>query len=150
MNGVVVAILACMILGVIAVPKMVKAIHGLMRRTAKTRGTVPRSLKYLFLFDFVWCDAKKIFYESRDGQLIVDINKLIEIKYHYRAVMGIFGFLEFVQRNDSAISIDQGTPGMNEVLSELEQLLHGFKRSSLIACVNDGDLGDTCSIWRAS
>jgi len=149
MNAFVLGILVCMIFGVIAVPKIVRAVHGLMQRTAKTRGTLPRSLKYLFLFDFVWCDTEKIFYESRDGQLSVDINELIEIKYHYRAVMGIIGFLEFVQRNYSAVSIDQGTPGMNDVILELEKHLPGFKRSSMTECINDGDLADTCIIWKA-
>jgi len=150
MNGAIFAILACMVFGLIAVPRIVKAVHGLMQRTAKTRGTLPKALKYLFLFDFIWCDAERIFYESRNEQLVVDISKLIEIKYHYRAVTGIIGFLEFVQRNYAAISIDQGTPGMNEVISELERRLPGFKRSSMTECVNDGDLGDTCVIWKAA
>jgi len=143
------AVLACIVAGLIIVHAVVKSFHVLMCRAAKIRGSLPTSLKYLFLFDFVWMKENIIYYESRDMRLTVNVNNLIEIKYHYRFVTGIIGYLEFVQRGGAGFSIDQSIPGMNKVISELEHYLPGFKRSSMVQCIEEGDLGDTCTIWKA-
>lgn len=143
-------IIACMVVAVIVTPRIVKAMHARMRQAAMSGEALSTSLKFLFLFDFVWLVGDNLYYENKDGRTVVDINELQEIRYRYSVVPTYIGVLELIPRYGKPTSLDVSIPGMTEAISGLEKLLPGLTRSRMIKCVKTGDVEDNCVIWKAT
>jgi len=143
-------IIVCMAVAVIVTPRIVKATHARMQRAAMSGEALSTSLKFLFLFDFVWLVGDNLYYESKDGRTVLDLNELQEVRYRYNVVPTYIGVLELIPRYGKPTSLDVSIPGMTEVISGLEKRLPGLTRSRMIKCVETGDVEDTCVIWKAT
>lgn len=135
---------------VMAMPRIVRATHARMQRAAMSGEGLSKPLKFLFLFDFVWLVGNNLYYENKDGQTVLDLNELQEIRYRYNVVPSYIGVLELVPRYGRPTSLDVGIPGMTEVISGLEKRLPGLTRSRMIKCVKSGDVEDNCVVWKAT
>jgi hypothetical protein len=143
-------IIVFMVLAVIATPRIVKATHARMQRAAMSGEVLSTSLKFLFLFDFVWLVGDNLYYENKDGRTVVDINELQEIRYRFNVIPAYIGVLELIPRYGQPTSLDVGIPGMTEVISGLEKRLPGLTRSRMIKCVKAGDVENNCVVWKAT
>jgi hypothetical protein len=144
------AIIVSMVLAMIATPRIVKATHMRMQRAAMSGEVLSKPLKFLFLFDFVWLVGDNLYYENKNGRIVVDINELQEIRYRYNVLPSYIGVLELIPRYGQPTSLDVGIPGMTEVISDLEKRLPGLTRSRMIKCVKTGDVENNCVVWKAS
>jgi hypothetical protein len=144
------AIIAFMVLAMIVTPRIVKATHARMQRAAMSGEGLSKPLKFLFLFDFVWLVGDNLYYENKNGRIVVDINELQEIRYRYNVLPSYIGVLELIPRYGQPTSLDVSIPGMTEVISGMEKRLPGLTRSRLIKCVNTGDVENNCVVWKAS
>jgi hypothetical protein len=144
------AILAFMVLAMIVTPRIVKATHARMQRAAMSGEGLSKPLKFLFLFDFVWLVGDNLYYENKNGRIVVDINELQEIRYRYNVLPSYIGVLELIPRYGQPTSLDVSIPGMTEVISGLEKRLPGLTRSRMIKCVKTGDVENNCVVWKAS
>ena len=143
-------IIVFMVLAMMLTPRIVTAMHERMKRAAMSGEALSKPLKLLFLSDFVWLVEDNLYYESKDGRIIVDINELQEVRYNYLVVPEYIGVLELVPRYGQPTSLDVNIPGMIEVISGLEKRLPGLTRTRMIKCVKTGDVEDTCVVWKAS
>jgi hypothetical protein len=143
-------IILLMVFAVIVTPRVVKVTHARMRRAAMSGEALSTSLKFLFLFDFVWLVGDNLYYENKDGRTVVDINELQEIRYRYNVVPTYIGVLELIPRYGKPTSLDVSIPGMTELISGLEKRLPGLTRSRMIKCVKTGDIEDNCVVWKAT
>jgi hypothetical protein len=144
------AILAFMVLAMIVTPRIVKATHARMQRAAMSGEGLSKPLKFLFLFDFVWLVGDNLYYENKNGRIVVDINELQEIRYRYNVLPSYIGVLELIPRYGQPTSLDVSIPGMTEVISGMEKRLPGLTRSRMIKCVKTGDVENNCVVWKAS
>jgi hypothetical protein len=144
------AIIAFMVLAMIVTPRIVKATHARMQRAAMSGEGLSKPLKFLFLFDFVWLVGDNLYYENKNGRIVVDINELQEIRYRYNVLPSYIGVLELIPRYGQPTSLDVSIPGMTEVISGLEKRLPGLTRSRMIKCVKTGDVENNCVVWKAS
>jgi hypothetical protein len=144
------AIIAFMVLAMIVTPRMVKATHARMQRAAMSGEGLSKPLKFLFLFDFVWLVGDNLYYENKNGRIVVDINELQEIRYRYNVLPSYIGVLELIPRYGQPTSLDVSIPGMTEVISGMEKRLPGLTRSRMIKCVKTGDVENNCVVWKAS
>ena len=147
---IVLAILAFMVLAMIVTPRIVKATHARMQRAAMSGEGLSKPLKFLFLFDFVWLVGDNLYYENKNGRIVVDINELQEIRYRYNVLPSYIGVLELIPRYGQPTSLDVSIPGMTEVISGMEKRLPGLTRSRMIKCVKTGDVENNCVVWKAS
>jgi hypothetical protein len=92
------AIIVFMVLAMIATPRIVKATHARMQRAAMSGEVLSKPLKFLFLFDFVWLVGDNLYYENKNGRIVVDINELQEIRYRYNVLPSYIGVLELIPR----------------------------------------------------
>ena len=138
------------IFAVIAVPRVVKAMHVRMKRAAMSGETLSKPMKFLFLFDFAWLDGDNLHYENKYGRMVFDLNELQEVRYNFRVVPGTVGILELVPRYGQHTLIDISIPGMIEVISGLEKRLPGLTRTRMVKCMKPGDVEDTCVVWKAT
>jgi hypothetical protein len=144
------AIIAFMVLAMIVTPRIVKATHARMQRAAMSGEGLSKPLKFLFLFDFVWLVGDNLYYENKNGRIVVDINELQEIRYRYNVLPSYIGVLELIPRYGQPTSLDVSIPGMTEVISGMEKRLPGLTRSRMIKCVKTGDVENNCVVWKAS
>ena len=79
----------------------------------------------------------------------IDLSELIEIKFHYHAVVGYIAVWEFIDRNNTSLTIDQKEIGIKKVLGFLENNLDGFSLKDFDRMFKEGDVEDTLDIWKA-
>ncbi len=81
------------------------------------------------------------------GEESIRLSDLSEIKYHYHAVVGFISQWEFINRQGQSLSVDGETPGIETVLSQLEELLPGFSLNEFKTKFDEGDVEDTIHVW---
>ncbi|MGD8912338.1 MAG: hypothetical protein PVJ68_06295 [Candidatus Thiodiazotropha sp.] len=85
-------------------------------------------------------------YKGRSESIV--ISDLVEIKYHYHAVVGFISTWEFNGKDGGSLRVDGEAKGISEVLSQLEKILPTFSLSSFETQFDAGDVEDTIDVWR--
>ena len=78
----------------------------------------------------------------------IEISNLLEIKYHYHAVVGFISTWEFIDKNGGSLKVDGEAKGIVEVFTQLEKILPKFSLNSFKKQFKSGDVEDTIDVWR--
>lgn len=73
---------------------------------------------------------------------------MVEINYHYHAVVGFLASWEFVSRSGASLCVAGNAWGMKAALHALEQSLPGFSIAEFERKLQAGDVEDTLEVWR--
>ena len=77
------------------------------------------------------------------------LKELIEINYHYHAVVGFVALWEFLDKDGNSIDVSPGTLGLKQTLRGLENNLSGFSLKNFDQMFKDGDVQDILNIWKS-
>lgn len=111
---------------------------------------------FVFIAWIIWAlQPEKVFCSDRTltrkhkGKLeSIEIRELVEIKYHYHAVVGFISTWEFINRNGGSLIIDGEAKNISEVLSQLERILPGFSLANLKVMFESADVEDVLDVWK--
>ena len=77
------------------------------------------------------------------------LSDISEIKYHYHAVVGFIAVWEFIGKSGRSLLVDAKANGIDDVLTNLEQLLPGFSLADFKRRFDKGDVEDAIDVWKS-
>jgi hypothetical protein len=79
----------------------------------------------------------------RETMLVSD---LVQIKFHYHAVVGFVATWEFISKSGQAMLAEANSID-DKLLAKLERHVPNFSSKRFYAAFHDGDVEDTIEVW---